>query len=167
MCRLSAFFIATLLLFSTMSISFAQQNIAQAQAETDAYRDVKHDMKESLWFTTGLVGSSAGTVTGCASGILGGILIGDFNILPDESCSIGGILLFGVLAAPICVHLYPHSPRPPPERLLGKTPEYVVAYTQVYRSKAISLRRTLVTKGSIAGNLGCVVAMLLLYASIY
>ena len=165
MFRVSVFFITTLLLFSTLPVSFAQQNSVQTQAEADAHRDVNRDMRESLWFTAGLVGSSVGTVTGCASGILGGILIADFNILPNdvppvESCGIGGIFLFGILAVPISVHLYPHSPRPPPERLLGKTPEYVTAYTQAYRSKTISLRKRWVTAGSITSNLSILTLLL-------
>ena len=165
MSRIPAFLMVTLLLFSTLPVSFAQQNSIQAQAEADAHKDIKRDMKESLWFTAGLIGSSVGTVTGCVSGILGGILIGDFNILPNdippvESCGIGGVLLFGILAVPIGVHLYPHSPRPPPERLLGKTPEYVAAYTQAYRSKAISLRKRWVTAGSITSNLGILTLLL-------
>jgi hypothetical protein len=163
MFRVSAILMTTLLIFSMMPVSFAQQQSIEAQAKADAHRDVNRDMKESLWFTAGLVGSSVGTVTGCVSGILAGYLIGDF--LPDgvpavESCSIGGILLFGILAAPICVHLYPHSPRPPPERFLGKTPEYVAAYTQAYRSKAISLRKRWVTAGSITSNLGILTLLL-------
>lgn len=165
MSRIPAFFMATLLLFSTMPVSLAQQQAAQAQAKADAHKDVNHDMRESLWFLSGLVGSSAGAISGCASGILGGILIADSDILPDdmpavESCTIGGILLFGILAVPISVHLYPHSPRPPPERLLGKTPEYVAAYTQAYRSKAISLRKRWVTAGSITSNLGILTLLL-------
>lgn len=167
MFRISAFFMATLLLFSTMLVSLAQQHdSAQAQAKANAHRDVNRDMRESLWFLAGVVGSSAGAVTGCASGFLGGYLVGDFNgILPDdiptiEGCGIAGILLFGILATPICVHLYPHSPRPPPERLLGKAPEYVAAYTQAYRSKAISLRKRWVTAGSITSNLGILTLLL-------
>ena len=89
----------------------------------------------------------------------------DFNILPDDvpavnSCGLGGILLFGILAVPISVHLYPHTPRPPPERLLGKTPEYVAAYTQAYRSKTISLRKRRVTAGSITSNLSILTLLL-------
>ena len=165
MFRISVLLMAILLLFSTMPVSFAQQNIAQAQAEADAQRDIKHDMKESLWFAAGLVSSGVGTVTGCASGGLVGILTEDSNILPGnvppvESCSIAGAILFGILAVPISVHLYPHSPRPPPERLLGKTPEYVAAYTQAYRSKAVSLRKRWVTAGSITSNLGILTLLL-------
>ena len=165
MFRISAFLMTTLLIFSMMPVSLAQQQSLQAQAKADAHRDVNRDMRESLWFLSGLVGSSVGTVTGCLSGILGGILMEDFNILPDdvpalESCGLGSILLFGILAVPISVHLYPHSPRPPPERLLGKTPEYVAAYTQAYRSKTISLRKRWVTAGSITSNLS-ILALLL------
>ena len=158
-----AFFMATLLLSSTMPVSFAQQNSIQTQAKADAHKDVNRDMRESLWFLSGLVGSSAGAISGCASGGLVGFLIEDFlsdDVPAVDSCSIGGILLFGVLAAPICVHLYPHSPRPPPEPLLGKTPEYVAAYTQAYRSKSISLRRRWVTAGSITSNLGILTLLL-------
>ena len=163
MFRISAFLMATLLLSSTMPVSLAQQDVVQAQAKADAHRDVNRDMRESFWFLAGLVGSSAGTFTGCASGILAGYLMGDF--LPDdiptiEGCGIGGVLLFGILAAPICVHLYPHSPHPPPKRLLGKTPEYVAAYTQAYRSKVISLRKRWVTAGSITSNLGILTLLL-------
>ena len=163
MFRISAFLMATLLLFSTIPVSLAQQDAMQTQAEADAYRDVNRDMRESLWFLAGLVGSSAGAVTGCASGGLAGYLMGDFlldDIPTIEACGIGGVLLFGILAAPICVHLYPHSPRPPPERLLGKTPEYVAAYTQAYRSTAISLRKRWVTAGSITSNLGILTLLL-------
>ena len=165
MSRIPALFVVILLLFSIIPVSSAQLNPIQTQAEADAHKDVNYDMKESLWFALGLVGGSAGLVTGCASGILGGILIGDFDILPDdvppvESCGIGGILVVGILAVPVCVHLYPHSPSPPPERLLGKSPEYVAAYTQAYRSKATSLRKRWVTAGSITSNLA-ILALLL------
>ena len=164
MFRISAVLMVILLFFSMIPVSLAQQTAVQAQAEADAHRDVKHDMKESLWFTAGLVGSSAGAFTGCASGLLGGILLPDFflpdDVPPLESCTIGGILVFGVLAAPMCVHLYPHSPSPPPDRLLGEPPEYVIAYTQAYRSKAISLRKRWVTAGSITSNLGILTLLL-------
>ena len=67
-----AFFMATLLLFSTMPISLAQQDSVQAQAEADAHRDVNRDMRESLWFLSGLMSSGVG----CAAGSTGGFFIG-------------------------------------------------------------------------------------------
>ncbi len=91
------------------------------------------------------------------------------SLIPTASqagCAAAGAILLGALAVPIGVHMYPHNATPPPEQLLGKSPEYIEAYTQIYKSKTASLRKTLVTKGSIAGNLGFVVAMLLLFTSI-
>ena len=55
---------------------------------------------------------------------------------------------------------------PPPERLLGKSSEYIEAYTQIYKSKIAPLRKTFVTKRAITGNLGCVLAMLL-FTNVY
>ena len=150
MFRISVFLMATLLLFSTMPVSFAQENAMQTQAEADALRDIDHDMKKGWWFMFGLVGSSAGFVTGCVGGCLLGTSIDD----PVTNCSIPGSILLGALAMPAVVFIYPHNVNPPPERFLGKTPEYIEAYTQVYRSKTISLRKRLVTAGSLTSNLG-------------
>ena len=159
------FFIAILFLFGTIPVGLAAQQVMPAQVKADAHRDVNRDMRESLWFMSGLGGSSAGAFTGYASGVFLGCLVEEFNILPDgvslaDNCGIGGFLLFGVLAVPLCVHLYPHSPRPPSERLLGKPPEYVAAYTHAYRSKSISLRKKWVTAGSVISNLGILTLLL-------
>ena len=163
MFRISVFLMATLLLFSTIPVSFAQENPMQAQAEADALRDIDHDMKKGWWFMFGLVGSSVGCAAGGAGGFLFGLPIvvsSDANCIsfvsddPLLSCSIAGSILFGVLIVPAAVFIYPHNPSPPLERFLGKTPEYIKAYTQVYRSKTISLRKRLVTAGSLTSNLG-------------
>ena len=79
MFRVSVFFITTLLLFTAMSVSFAQQNFIQTQAEADAHKDVNRDMRESLWFTSGLISSSAGCAAGGAGGFLFGLLIGGIS----------------------------------------------------------------------------------------
>ena len=52
MFRVSAFLMATLLLFSTMPVSLAQQNSVQAQAEADASADMS-DMSKAKWFLLG------------------------------------------------------------------------------------------------------------------
>ena len=170
MFRIHAFLIVSLLLFNAMPVSFAQENPMQAQAKADAHRDINHDMKKSLWFMSGLVGSSVGFSAGGTGGFLLGLLIGarsDANCIsfvsddPLASCSIAGSILFGVLVVPAAVFIYPHNPSPPLERLLGKPPEYIEAYLQAYRSKTISLRKRLVTAGSLTSNL-CMGAMLLL-----
>ena len=67
---------------------------------------------------------------------------------------LAGSVLCGVCAVPIAVFRYPHNVTPPPERLLGKSPEYMEAYTQAYKSRTVLLRKIFVTAGSIASNLG-------------
>ena len=47
------------------------------------------------------------------------------------------------------------SSSPPPERFIGKAPEYVQAYTDTYKSKMRSLRRVELVMGSVAGG-GCI-----------
>lgn len=167
MYRIPAFFMVTLLLFSMMLSSSAQQISVQAQAEADALKDVDQNMKREVLFTLGLVGSSAGFVTGCVGGcLLGTFIDADSGYFisddPVTSCGIAGSILLGVLAVPAAVFAYPHNPNPPPERLLGKTPEYIEVYTEVYRSRTISLRKRLVTAGSFTSNLG-VAGMILLF----
>ena len=166
MFRVSVFFMATLFLFTAVSVSSTQQNSLHAQAEADAHKDVNHDMKESLWFLSGLVGSSVCCAGGGVGAFLAGLLLGDFNIFPDEGPSMEGCIITsgifcGVLTVPTAIFIYPHNPSPPLERLLGKSPEYIKVYLQAYRSKTISLRKRWVIAGSITANLG-VGAMLLL-----
>ena len=164
MSGIPTFFMAVLLLFSEVPVSFAQQNPIQAQAKADAIRDADHDMKKTWWFMSGLVSSSVG----CAAGGIGGCLFGmfidagsDTNCIGSDRAMLSCSILFGVLAVPAAVFILPHNPNPPLERLLGKPPEYIEAYTQVYRSKTISLRRKMITAGSLTSNL-CMGAMLLL-----
>lgn len=156
MSRIATFFMAVLLLFSEVPVSFAQQNPIQAQAKADAIRDADRDMKKTWWFMFGLAGSTAGFVTGC----VGGCFIGATEVDDSTYCIIPATLVLGVLAMPAAVFEYPHNPNPPPKRLLGKSAEYVKAYTQAYRAKTISLRKRLVTAGSITSNLGFLALML-------
>ena len=173
MFRTLAFFVAILLFFSAMPVGLAQQNSVQAQAEADALRDINRDMKKSLWFMSGLVSSSVGCAAGATGGFLCGMIVGsatDSNCLsffsddPLWGCTVAGSILLGVLTVPTAIFIYPHNPNPPLDRLLGKPPEYIEAYLHAYRSKTISLRKKLVTAGSITANV-CISAILLLMDS--
>lgn len=173
MFRISVLLMAILLILSTTPVSFAQQNSVQAQAEADANSDMS-DMSKAMWVMLGGLSSTAGCLLGCVGGCVVGARLnpyGGSHILfipvPEQAgCAAAGAILLGALAVPMGVHMYPHNAPPPPERLLGKSPEYIEGYTQIYKSKTASLRKTLVTRGSIAGNVGFALAMLLLYTSI-
>ena len=172
MFRISAFLIAILLFFNAMPVSLAQQNSVQAQAEVDANSDMS-DMSKAMWFMFGGLGSTAGCLIGCVGGCALGTRLDPFggsDILfvptaPQAACGVAGAILLGAFAVPMGVDLYPHNVTPPPERLLGKSPEYINTYTQIYKSKTVSLRKRLVTKGSIAGNVGFALAVLMLFLS--
>ncbi len=174
MFRISVLLMASLLIFSTMPVGLAQLEAVQAQAKADAKVDMS-GMSETMWSLLGGLGSTAGCLLGCAGGCLLGARLSlyggsDFLLIPapeQAGCAAGLAILLGGLAVPIGVHMYPHNATPPPERLLGKSPEYIEAYTQIYKSETASLRKTLVTKGSITGNVGFVLAMLLLYAGMF
>ena len=163
MCRLSAFFIATLLLFSSTPIGFAQQNSVQAQAAADASADIS-DMSKVKWFLLGGIGSTAGCILGCVGGcVLGKAIFSNESSNSQMNCALAGSVLLGVCAVPIGVQMYPHNATPPPERLLGKPPEYIQAYTQIYKSRTVFLRRIFVTAGSIASNLGVMTTSVIIF----
>ena len=170
MSRIPAFLMTILLLFSTTPVSLAQLDTVQAQAETDANSDMS-DRAKTMLFLLGGLGSTAGCLIGCVGGCMLGTRVDggvDVFFSPAEmGCAVGCAILLGAFAMPIIVDLYPYNPTPPPERLLGKSPEYVEAYTQIYTSKTTSLRKRLVTAGSITGNIGFILATLLAYTNTY
>lgn len=156
------FFMTTLLLFSMMPVSLAQQS-PQAEAEADA----SADMSKDKWFMLGVIGSTAGCLLGCAGGsFLGKTVFSNESRNSQMNCVLAGSVLLGVCAVPIGVQIYPHNVMPPPERLLGKSPEYIEAYTHAYKSRAGLLRKIFVTAGSITSNLGIMTMLMTLYARI-
>ena len=163
MFHVSAVLMTTLLLFSMMPVSLAQQQTAKAQAEADA----SADMSKAKWFLLGGVGSTAGCLLGCVVGSsLGKTIFSNESSNSQMNCTLAGSLLLGVCAVPIGVQIYPHNVTPPSERLLGKSPEYIEAYTQAYKSRAGLLRKIFVTAGSITSNLGVMAMIMRLYARI-
>ena len=164
MFRVSAFFMATLLLFSTMPVSLAQKHAVQAQAEADASADMSNRSKAD-WFMLGVWGSTIGCFLGCAGGcFLGGLVPYSGT---QEDFALAGAILLGVCAVPTAVFVYPHNVTPPPERLLGKSPEYIEAYTQAYKSRTTLLRKIFVTAGSITSNLGVMTIVLTMITRFY
>ena len=163
MFRVSAVLMTTLLLFSIMPVSLAQQQTAKAEAEADA----SADMSKDKWFMLGVMGSTAGCPLGCVGGsLLGKTIFSNESGNSQMNCALAGSVLLGVCAVPIGVQIYPHNVMPPPERLLGKSPEYIEAYTHTYKSRAGLLRKIFVTAGSITSNLGVMTMIMTLYARI-
>ena len=156
-------FCMAVLVFSLPFATYAQQNSVPVAAETAAAQDAnairldakvaaeRHaslDTNKLLWFSAG-----AGTLAaGCLVAAVG-MHVGDLIAPPPEprldfmplldiggGAVIAGCVGCGVgLILPIRA-IYKYQPPPPPERLIGKSPEYVEFYTNAYMAKSRSIR---------------------------
>ena len=144
----SVFLMAVLLTFNMPFITFAQQNDDSVLAIADAKRDAETDVNKWLWGGVGFV-----AVPGCATlGFIGGVLAADSSnksleeAVPYFLCgsTVGCLVPF--------ISIYAYKSGPPPERLIGKSPEYVKFYTETYKSKVRQLR--IVSAGA-GGAFGC------------
>ena len=172
--RLSIFCIAVLT-FTMPFATLAQHNSVRVAAETAAAqdantirfdakvaaeRDANSDIDKLLWF-------AAGVGTCCIGGGIGGLaggFIGNFiaprdpsapsGLMPFDDIS-GGAVVGGCVGITVGLILpiraiYNYQASPPPERLIGKSPEYVEFYTNAYAAKSRSLRTKWAAVGAAA-----------------
>ena len=116
------------LMFSMPFVTLAQQTNVQAVAAAEA--DANQDVNKPLWFGAGF------------------LLAGTASLLEPY----GYIMLLGGLAG------YIYQPAPPPTRLMGKSPEYITAYTAAYKSKVGQVQANLMGAGCLSG---CLIVALL------
>ena len=147
--KISTLLIATLLILSLIHNGVSEILTPDKQAEIDAVSD----KNQEAWFLLG-----AALPLSCATGYLVGTMI---NASPDTflftftspndaqffGCCIGGIT--GLSAWRIAFALNPATPTP--ERLLGKSPEYVSAYTDAYKRQARNSRLKSMVSGTVVG----------------
>ena len=159
--HVSVFLMAMLLIFNVPCITFAQQNDDRVLAIFDAKRDAEADVNKLLWGAVGCVAVPACTILG----FIGGAVVGGQNSSGGYGLSLspeaarGGLIGSGVGCLLPFIPISAYKSGPPPERLIGKSPEYVKLYTDTYKSKVRQLR--IVSAGA-GGALGC----LLVFASI-
>ena len=168
--------LTVMLTISAPFVTFAQQNSGQHETEDavtqdiDALRleakaaadqDARSDVNTGLWFCAGVgvlcIGSTVGGLTGFGVGSIinskrdSGDYIGWAILFPNTTQIVGMFVgaAVGVLGPPI--RIYNYQPNPPPERLIGKSPEYVEFYVDAYRIKSRSIRMKSVAAGAITG----------------
>ena len=133
----------TALIFSTPFTTLAQQISVEAQAKMAAERDAETDTNKLLW--TGV--SCAAPFCGLLGGIAGLYVSGlPTNEGPAYTACFGAAAGCLVPISPIL-----SQPIPPPERLLGKSPEYVDFYTNAYETETRRLRIKSASRGGIIG----------------
>ena len=153
------------LMFNMPSVTLAQQNLVQAEAITTAEQDAINDVNKRWWFVTGLAALGVGGLVGCLTGCAVGSIIQPpppsglfyFNISDAQAVSAVVGFAAGVLVPLLWIRAY--EPNLPPNRFIGKSPEYIDLYTDAYKKKAKSIR----TKSAVGGwAVGCMGGLLLL-----
>ena len=125
-------FLMAVLTFSMPFGTLAQQNSVQTEAATAAIADASKDVNKPLWFGAGC-------------------LLSGLAFLPDP---------YGYFLPPAgLLGCYFYRPDPPPLQLIGKSPEYIDAYTSTYKSKIGNIQAKWAAAGCLSG---CVVVGALL-----
>lgn len=136
-------FFMIVLVISMPFISFAQENSPEAQAKMAAERDAETDTNKLLWAGVGCAVPFCGLLGGIAGLYVSGF---PFNEGPAYTVCVGTAAGCLVPISPIL-----SQPIPPPERLLGKSPEYVDFYTNTYETETRRLRIKSASRGGIIG----------------
>ena len=124
-------FWAAVLTFSIPFTVFTQQGLVRAEdrAVAAAEADANKDVNKPLWFGAG--------------SLLSGLL---FLPIP-----------YGYISPPIgAIGTYFYRPAPPPSRLIGKSPEYIAAYTSTYKLKRGNIQVRWTSAGCLSG---CIVVI--------
>ena len=123
-----------ILISNQPSVILAQQNAVEVQAKRDAEADMNNMDNRLLW--TGIGGAGALLTAGCANQFFLGLSGGDQLLAIFPVAGVAGAAGAGTLY--FLTHYYPLTP--PPERLIGKTPEYVNVYTDAYKERTRRIR---------------------------
>ena len=154
-------FLMVVLVCSMPFIALAQQNSVEEQAKMAAKRDAETDTNQSAWFGVGCASTILGGAVGIGVGSLGpqssqNILSPFISDQQGDGCGIG--MIVGCLIPFLVADNYKVEPRP--ERLLGKSPEYVDFYTSAYKTRVRQLRKISVATGyAFAGCFGSMLAI--------
>lgn len=158
-------FISLLFVLGSPHIALAQQ---VSDVKTIAENDAGSDVNTFLWFGAGL-----GTVGVCIPAAAGaGCLVGALIEPPEDTLGfaplVGGMepsaemvtacFIGAFIGAVIPVIGSTLSITPPSKRFIGKSPEYIEAYTRAYESKVKQTRWKWLFSG--AGTAGAIILLL-------
>ena len=142
-------------------------NVIRSEAKVAAEQHASRDINKLLWFSAGvgvaIVGSTIGAGIGCVVGssINPGTYTEGFffpDYAPSEAQCIGPFIGMAIGGLAPLIGIYGYQGNPPPERLVGKSPEYVVFYTDAYKAKTRSIRTKWAAGGGLIGvgvGIGC------------
>ena len=152
--RIFAYFVIVLIYISAPLTARAQETVASqdvSTAKADAGRDAEAEVNPYIWFGHGCLISCSGAA------------IGYENMRQNHNILVGiGVYLLTTSAAITEVYFRPLAP--PPERFIGKSPEYINTYISTYKAKSGRRKAKWTAAGCLGGT--CLNGAML-YASLY
>ncbi len=128
-------------------LPLAEQDSIRPQAKAAAAADAKRDVEVLASFGAGMSATFAAGMCGLMTGFIADSTLGqgqDDLFYLTASMSAAGT--FSLL-----LQYYLRPPNPPPERLIGKSPEYVKFYADAYQARMRAYQIKSVAAGSIFG----------------
>ena len=126
------------------------QDPLHVQAKVDAESDAKHDVNLLAYFGAGMSAPLAAGMCALMNGCIADLHFGHEQPQPSYIiAAMSAATVFGLLTR-YYTRLPP--PNPPPERLIGKSPEYVKFYADAYRAK---MRSYQIKSGAAGSVFGC------------
>lgn len=154
---LSIVLLITTITFVRNSAALAQQTSDSVQAVLDAQRDVKDGVNIPLWIVVGLISAPSCTLCGILTALHIGItppsqFHDDEGMhLPVDKVITGACIGSVVGCSVPLIPISTYKLGPAPQRLIGKSPEYVNRYTKTYKSELRQLRIISAVSGACAG----------------
>ena len=142
-----------------------ETNIVKLEAEAAAMQDARSDTNEILWFGTGFAAFAIGCPVGACTGCCIGSIVSPSYFYDSDSTAqgIGSLIGFTVGVLVPFIGIYRYKSHPSPERLMGKSPEYVEFYTDAYKAKTRLIQTATATAGAAIGcgliTLGCLMSL--------
>ncbi len=157
-----------MLIFSHPFVILAQQNSVESQAKIAAERDAETDVNKLSWNGAGLFLGAAWSLIGVSIVINNSVEVSEdtrtcmsclFSELDSDLQRAWTVGVIGCIGLSCGLSLLTaiditRSSNPPPERLIGKSPEYVDFYINAYRAKAQRLKGSSAIIGAAAAA-GC------------
>lgn len=140
------------------------QDPLHLQAKVDAEADAKHDVNLLAYFGAGMSAPLAAGMCALTTGCIADLHFGHEQ--PEPSYIIAAMsaaTIFGLLTR---YYIGLHPPNPPPERLIGKSPEYVKFYADAYRAKMRSYQIKSGAAGSVFGCLSLTGGIIIIYLGV-
>ena len=126
------------------------QDSIHLQAKVDAESDAKSDVNLPAYFGAGMSAPLAAGMCALMTGCIADLHFGHEQ--PEPSYIIAGMSAATVFILLTRYYTRLHPPNPPPERLIGKSPEYVNFYADAYRAK---MRSYQIKSGAAGSAFGC------------